>query len=84
MLWTRTPTVQPPSGVGSTRELVPIPPFHPKAIVPVPAPTLPSVVKMLAALDTAIADVMAEKTAVSSALDNAQREMQQLLDADLA
>jgi multiple sugar transport system substrate-binding protein len=48
------------------------------------APTLPSIVKMLAALDTAITDVFADKTSVSSALDQAQREMQQLLDADLA
>jgi hypothetical protein len=39
---------------------------------------------MLAALDTAINDVFAEKTSVSTALDQAQREMQQLLDADLA
>jgi multiple sugar transport system substrate-binding protein len=48
------------------------------------APALPSIVKMLAALDTAITDVFAEKTSVSAALDQAQREMQQLLDADLA
>ena len=27
---------------GSRRELVPMPPFHPKATVPVPAPTAPS------------------------------------------
>lgn len=47
------------------------------------APTLPSIVKMVAVLDTAVADVMAEKTAVASALDGAQREMQLLLDADL-
>jgi ABC-type glycerol-3-phosphate transport system substrate-binding protein len=48
------------------------------------APTLPSIVKMLAALDTAITDVFADKTGVSTALDQAQREMQQLLDQDLA
>ncbi|HEU5318281.1 MAG TPA: extracellular solute-binding protein [Chloroflexota bacterium] len=48
------------------------------------APTLPSIVKMLAVLDTAINDVFADKVAVSTALDQAQREMQQLLDADLA
>jgi ABC-type glycerol-3-phosphate transport system substrate-binding protein len=48
------------------------------------APTLPSIVKMLAALDAAITDVMAGKNSVSAALDGAQREMQQLLDADLA
>lgn len=47
------------------------------------APTLPSIVKLVAALDTAVADVMAEKTSVASALDGAQREMQLLLDADL-
>ena len=39
---TSTPTVCPPSPSGSRRELVPMPPFHPKATVPVPAPTLPS------------------------------------------
>src|SRR5688500_680143 len=48
------------------------------------APTLPNIVKMLAALDTAINDVFADKVSVSTALDQAQREMQQLLDADLA
>jgi multiple sugar transport system substrate-binding protein len=48
------------------------------------APTLPNIVKMLAVLDTAINDVFADKTGVSTALDQAQREMQQLLDADLA
>ena len=48
------------------------------------APTLPSVVKMLALLDTAITEVFEDKTGVSAALDNAQREMQMLLDADLA
>jgi len=40
--WTSTPTVYPPSDVGSKRELVPIPPFQPNADVPVPAPTAPS------------------------------------------
>jgi multiple sugar transport system substrate-binding protein len=48
------------------------------------APTLPSIVKMLAAVDTAITDVFADKVSVSAALDQAQREMQMLLDADLA
>jgi multiple sugar transport system substrate-binding protein len=48
------------------------------------APTLPSIVKMLAAIDTAINDVFADKTSVSTALDQAQREMQMLLDQDLA
>ena len=48
------------------------------------APTLPSIVKMLAVIDTAIADVFADKTSVSTALDQAQREIQQLLDSDLA
>jgi ABC-type glycerol-3-phosphate transport system substrate-binding protein len=46
--------------------------------------TTPSVVKMLAALDRAIADFMAQKTGVPAALDDAQREMQLLLDTDLA
>ena len=41
-VWTSTPTVQPPSDCGSTRDDVPIPPFQPNATVPVPAPTLPS------------------------------------------
>ncbi|HEX2036411.1 MAG TPA: hypothetical protein VHS99_19685 [Chloroflexota bacterium] len=47
------------------------------------SPTLPSVVKMLAVLDKAITDVMAGSAGVDAALDAAQREMQQLLDADL-
>jgi hypothetical protein len=42
LLCTSTPTVHAPNAVGSTRELDPIPPFHPNATVPVPAPTLPS------------------------------------------
>ena len=46
--------------------------------------TTPSVVKMLQSLDKAIADFMAQKVSVSQALDDAQREMQQLLDADMA
>ena len=40
--WTRTPTVKPPRLLGRTRLLVPIPPFHPNALVPRPAPTDPS------------------------------------------
>ncbi|MBI3974068.1 MAG: extracellular solute-binding protein [Chloroflexi bacterium] len=48
------------------------------------SPTLPSIVKMLASLDKAINDSMSQKTGVPAALDEAQREMQQLLDADLA
>ncbi len=48
------------------------------------APTLPSIVKMLAVLDQAIGDFMAQKTSPAAALDEAQRQMQQLLDADLA
>ena len=36
---TSTPTVHPPSAVGSTRDDVPMPPFQPNATVPVPAPT---------------------------------------------
>jgi multiple sugar transport system substrate-binding protein len=47
------------------------------------AGTSPSVVKMLASLDKAIADFMAQKTSVTAALDDAQREMQQLLDTDM-
>lgn len=42
LVCTKTPTVKPPSFSGRWRELVPIPPFHPKAMVPVPAPTEPS------------------------------------------
>ena len=42
LVWTRTPTVYPPSASGSTRELVPMPPFQPNADVPVPPPTDPS------------------------------------------
>ncbi|MNQ70022.1 hypothetical protein D3C85_846450 [compost metagenome] len=38
---TSTPTVKPPRLSGSLRELVPIPPLKPKAMVPVPAPTAP-------------------------------------------
>ena len=48
------------------------------------APTLPSIVQMLDVLDKAINGVFADATSVSTALDQAQREMQQLLDADLA
>jgi multiple sugar transport system substrate-binding protein len=48
------------------------------------APTLPSIVKMLAVIDTAINEVFDDKTGISAALDSAQREIQQLLDADLA
>ena len=39
---TSAPTAQPPSAAGSRRDAVPMPPFQPKAMVPVPAPTLPS------------------------------------------
>src|SRR4051794_29973928 len=39
---TSTPTVHPPRLAGRRRELVPIPPFQPNAIVPAPAPTEPS------------------------------------------
>ncbi|MNR13655.1 hypothetical protein D3C85_1300740 [compost metagenome] len=38
---TKTPTVKPPRLAGNWRELVPIPPLKPKAMVPVPAPTAP-------------------------------------------
>src|SRR6266566_4819971 len=41
-VWTSTPTVQPPNCAGSLRLDVPIPPFHPNATVPRPAPTAPS------------------------------------------
>ena len=34
--------VHPPSDAGNTRDEVPMPPFHPNAMVPRPAPTLPS------------------------------------------
>ena len=47
------------------------------------APTSPSVVKMLAVLDKAVNDFMSQSVSVTVALDEAQREMQQLLDADL-
>ena len=39
---TRTPTVYPPMLAGRRRDEVPMPPFHPKTTVPVPAPTAPS------------------------------------------
>ena len=39
---------------------------------------------MLASLDMAVANYMAQKVSVSQALDDAQREMQQFLDADMA
>src|SRR5438552_14972367 len=42
LVCTRTPTVQPPNCAGSLRLDVPIPPFHPNATVPRPAPTAPS------------------------------------------
>jgi multiple sugar transport system substrate-binding protein len=48
------------------------------------APAMPSIVKMLAVLDAAITSVFDDKSGISAALDQAQREMQQLLDADLA
>ena len=39
---TNIPTVYFPSGHSPIREDVPIPPFHPKHVIPVPAPTAPS------------------------------------------
>lgn len=48
------------------------------------SPTLPSIVKILAVLDTAINDVLGQKSGIDAAFDSANREMQQLLDADLA
>src|SRR5437660_4402950 len=41
-VWTRTPTVYPPSLGGRRREEVPMPPLKPNATVPVLAPTEPS------------------------------------------
>src|SRR3989449_754602 len=49
LVCTRTPTVQPPNCAGSLRLDVPIPPFHPNATVPRPAPTAPSATGPLAA-----------------------------------
>jgi hypothetical protein len=39
---TSTPTVQVSACINTRRDAVPIPPFQPNAIVPVPAPTEPS------------------------------------------
>ena len=54
LVWTSTPTRYPPSDLGSTRDEVPMPPFHPKATVPVPAPTLPSWTGPVEALSSAV------------------------------
>src|SRR5689334_15847403 len=43
LLCTSTPIVHPPNAAGNARDELPIPPFQPKATVPAPAPTLPSV-----------------------------------------
>ena len=53
LLCTSTPTVHPPSDSGRRRDDVPIPPFQPKATVPVPAPTLPSATGPLVARSSA-------------------------------
>ena len=54
-----TPSVCPPNRAGRRREAVPIPPFHPNACVPVPAPTDPSATGPSTALRIAAQNVLA-------------------------